>query len=448
LSKSKQKEKQHEWRSKTMKIKPMALFFILFALVSVNIHALLAQTASPTNIELTQNSGLNDYLAYAALNNPGLKAAFNRWKAAEEQIPQVGSLPDPQLTFAYFIRPVETRVGPQQQKLGVMQRFPWFGKLKLKASAAREAAHARKQAYETLKLNLFFRVKNAFYEFYYLTRAISVIKENKELLEFLEKVVRMKYRTGEAAYSDLIKVQVELDKLQDWLQSTEEQVRPVGAQLNSALNRPVREPLPPLGIIQPEEVSVDYSQLASLLKENNPQLKTLDHFASREKLGIRLARKNYFPDFSLGVDYIFTGDARMPGVADSGKDPLLAMMTVNLPLGLKKIKASVREARARYDSAQAEMKEKENGLLAHLEMVYYQFSDSGRKLELYKDALIPRAKQALEVARAAFAAGEADVLNLIDSQRTLLGFELAYQRSLATRAQRLVELEMLVGKEF
>ena len=310
-----------------------------------------------------------------------------------------------------------------------------------------KAASAGKQQYENIKLKLFYQVKNAYYEYYYVTRAISVIKENVQLLEYLESVIRTKYRTGQAAHADLIKVQVELDKLQDWLKSTEEMVRPVTAQLNAALNRPSSEPLPVPGKIRENITAPDYSQLVNWLKSSNPELKAIDHLAAKETIGIKLAKKNYFPDFSIGVDYVLTGKSLMPGVMESGKDPLIAMMTINLPIRFKKIKASIREARARLNSVLNEKEEKENNLLARLEMVYYQFHDSGRKLALYNDALIPRAKQALEVTQAAFEAGKVDFLNLIDSQRTLLGFELAYERALATHAQRLAELEMVVGKE-
>lgn len=431
-----------------MKTKNMTILIMIIAFLPINYHFLLSQTKPIVEKELTETSTLNDYLAYAALNNPGLKAAFNRWKAALERIPQVRSLPDPRFTFAYFIREVETRVGPQQQKVGIMQMFPWFGKLKLQGNAAAEMASAVKQEYENIKLKLFYRVKNAYYDYYYVIRAISVIKENVQLLEYLESVLRTKYRTGQATHADLIKVQVELDKLQDWLKSTEEMVRPVTAQLNAALNRPGREPLPLPGKIPENIASPDYSQLVNWLKINNPELKVSDYLAAKEKIAIKLAKKGYLPDFSLGLDYILTGNALMPGVMDSGKDPLAAMVTINLPIHFKKTKASIREARASLNSVLYEKEEKENNLLARLEMIYYQFRDSGRKLALYRDALIPRGKQALEVAQAAYEAGKVDFLNLIDAQRTLLSFELAYEQALTTHAQRLAELEMVVGKEF
>lgn len=399
-------------------------------------------------VELTENAVLADYLAYAALHNAGLEAAFNRLQAALERIPQARALPDPRLTFAYFIQEIETRVGPQQQRLGLVQMFPWFGKLKLMGSAAQEAAHAERQKYEKIKLDLFYRVKETFYEYYYVSRAVTIIEKNIQLLGSLEEVMRTKYSTGSAAYSDLLKVQVESDKLKDWLQSMEEMLRPVRARLNSALNRPVYESLPlPKPIIQGVS-SVPYPQLLEWFKENNPDMKALHHMISKEKVETKLARKNYWPDISLGLDYIFTGEAVMPGVLDSGRDPLAAVVTVNLPIHFKKNRAAVKEAAARFKAAQKERQEKENNLLAHLDMVYYQFQDAGRKLKLYKEALIPRADQALKVSQSAFEVGKMDFLNLIDSLRTLLGLELASERALANHFQKQAELEMLVGKEW
>ena len=69
------------------------------------------------------------YLRYASLNNAELKAKFEQWKAALEQIPQAKALSDPKFTYGYFIEEVETRTGPQQQKFGIIQVFPWFGKI-------------------------------------------------------------------------------------------------------------------------------------------------------------------------------------------------------------------------------------------------------------------------------------------------------------------------------
>ncbi len=121
--------------------------------------------------ELKENAPLKDFLAYAALNNPQLEAAFNRWKAALEMVSQARTLPDPRFNYGYFIQEVETRVGPQEQRVGLSQMFPWFGKLKLRGEAALEGANAAQQQYEAAKLKLFDEVNQAYYELYYLGRA-------------------------------------------------------------------------------------------------------------------------------------------------------------------------------------------------------------------------------------------------------------------------------------
>ena len=90
--------------------------------------------------ELTGDSTISDYLEYAAYNNPGLKAAFDRWTAALEKIKPARTLPDPRLSYSYYLSEVETRVGPQEYKLGISQKFPWFGKLDLKGEMAAQAA--------------------------------------------------------------------------------------------------------------------------------------------------------------------------------------------------------------------------------------------------------------------------------------------------------------------
>ena len=107
---------------------------------------------------------LADYLRYAAFNNAGLKAAFEQWKAAIEEVPQARSLPDPRFTYGHFIEEVETRAGPQRNKFGISQRFPWFGKIEARTRAAGASAEAARRRYEATKLKLFFEVKDAFHE--------------------------------------------------------------------------------------------------------------------------------------------------------------------------------------------------------------------------------------------------------------------------------------------
>ncbi len=253
--------------------------------------------------ELSPEPTLAQYSAYAAAHNPQLQAAFARYKAALQAIAPARTLPDPRLSYRYFIQEVETRVGPQRQGFGLAQTFPWFGKLEARGDIALEKAQAQGQLFQAAKLKLFYQVKNAYYEYYYLARAISVTKENVELMRYIEQVVRTKYKVATAEHQDVIRAQVEQGKLEDRLRSLRDLRSPIMAKLNAALNRPAGAELPwPTEPPRQEKIIVSNEMILTWLREANPQLKALDYQIAAKKKAIELAGKDYFPDVTLAVD--------------------------------------------------------------------------------------------------------------------------------------------------
>ena len=401
-----------------------------------------------SRVELTDTSTLSDYLAYAALHNPGLEAAFNRWKASLEKIPQVRSLPDPRFTYAYFIENVETRVGPQRHKLDLSQSFPWFGKLDLLGDVALEESNIQKQAYEMLKIKLFYKVKETYFEYYYLSKSIVITEENMKLLSYFETVTQTKYTTGKASQADVIKAQVELGKLEERLLSLRDLREPVTAKLNAVLNRPADAPLPWPSSIQDNDIALRDDEIVKQIIENNPDLKALEFKIEKVTKSKELAKKQFYPNIMLGLSYVETGTSSMPGTKDSGKDPVMTMLSINLPIWRNKYRAAVNETEIRRKSAVRERENRENMIIADLKSALYNYRDAGRKKELFRDTLIPKAKQALNVTQTAFESGKKDFLSLIDIQRTLLEFELSYERALTNRAKFRAQVEMLMGRDF
>ncbi len=410
---------------------------------SIEATALADDTPLP---DLDESSTIDDYLAYAALRNPQLHAAFEEWKTALYRIPQARSLPDPRFNYGYVIREVETRVGPQEHRVGFSQVFPWFGKLGLKEDIAFEEANAAKQKYDAARARLFYRVKDVYYELYYLHRAIEITGKNMKLLSILESVARTKYQTG-GALADTIKAQVELGKLEDRLGTHEDLVGPLSVKFNSVLNRELDAKVPVPNTIVADSAGFSDGELFESLIAHSPELKYLDYRASKESYSVELAAKDFFPDFGFGIDYIVTDDARNP-TPDSGKDPIIGMLSINLPIWRDKYRAALGEAKSRYRAVQAERRDKENQLLAEFKMVSYQLRDAERKMKLFRDTLIPKAQQSLNVVQKSYESGKSEFLNLIDGQRLLLEFELSYHRAVANRMQRAAEVDMLIGKPF
>jgi len=395
---------------------------------------------------LTESSKLSDYIAYAALNNPGLQAAFNRWKAALERIPQVKALPDPRFNYLYYVQEVETRVGPQRHGLGISQVFPWFGKLKLRGDVATEAAHVARRRCDAVKLKLFFEVKDAYYEYYYLAKGVAITKENVNLVRHLESVARSRYKAAVGRHPDVVRAQVEIGKLQDRYQTLLDLRQPIVARLNAALNRPVKTDIPWPSEIIVEDVNVVDEELLGQLAAENPELGALDFEISRNRQAIELAKKDYYPDFNFGLNFVDTDTSSVGSPPDDGKDPVIAMISLNLPLWRDRQDAAVREARARYYAARQDQKEKTNSLSSDLKLASYHLRDARRKIDLYGDALLPKARESLKVTESGYLAATESFTDLIDAQRIFLEFALAYERALADHAQSLAKLEMLVGR--
>lgn len=291
----------------------------------------LAQ-GEPAEPELGPASELADYVRFAALHNPGLQAAFAKWRAALERVPQASSLADPRFTYRYYVEEVETRVGPQDQGFGLSQAFPWFGKLALAGDVAFERSEVLRQEFEAHRLALEAEVRTAWFEFVYTERAVDLVRQNLELVQHMEEVARIRYSTGGADHPDISRAQIELGLVEDRLATLVDRLAPLRARVNAALGRAPQAPLPGRRSFVPRELSWTDDEVLALLARWSPELRAGSHAIAAASHATELAEKQRFPDFAIGLDYISTGDAVATGVPDSGKDPLLVSLSVDLPL--------------------------------------------------------------------------------------------------------------------
>jgi outer membrane protein TolC len=388
---------------------------------------------------------LSDLLDYAEKHNTGLRAAFETWTAALEQVPQSTSLPDPRISYAWFLESVETRVGPQRQKFGITQTIPLFGKLGARGNVAIHAANVAGADFERERLSLRLRVTTLWNDYYYLGRAIETTEENLRLMTHLENVALAQYAAGRTSHSSAIRAQVELGKLEDRLRTLRDQRSALVASLNAELDRPTTDDIPWPDSTAPRSLRAKPDSLQGLLRNHNPQLLALRSRAARDSAAATLAGKSAIPDLTIGAEYIETGPAANPGTPDSGKDAAMLMASINVPLWFGQYRAESAQANASRAAMAYELRQKEARLQAELETARFQYRDAERRIELYAYTLLPKARQAFEVTEDAFTAGDASFLDLIDTQRTLLEFELSYERALADQSTRLAQLETLVG---
>lgn len=383
------------------------------------------------------NSTLDDYLQYAFTHSPALRASFDRWKAALEHIPQARSLDDPMLSFEYFIEQVDTRY-----QMNLIQTFPAFGKLNLRDKRAVSEAEAAMHTFEAERFVLFDRVVKAFYEYHYLFRATEVTDENFQLLADMEKVVKTRYQTGLAAFSDLIKVQVEKDRIANELATLRVERGARSAILAALLNLPVYDVLPWPEFSPSGQAVIEENTLAGMLDDLNPELKAVESMIAAATHREDLARRSFVPDFMLGASWMI-----MPGMDGKGDEPDVGIMAgITVPVWWGKYRAEIREAGALRRAAVNNRDDRRNMLKAELSMAIFKFRDAERRIALFTTSLIPKAVQALEVAKQEFSSGKTDFMTLIDAQRTLLEFRLMAERATADREIALGEIGCCIGK--
>ena len=414
------------------------------ALCALSLGVLWPSTvgAEPFGTHLTLQAALD----YGEQNNPQLRSAFQQWQGAEYNISVQKALPDPMLTYGYFFESVETRVGPQNQSFGLSQKFPAFGKLSAMKAIATDMAAAVQQRYRREKLYLDFSITQAYAELYYLKRSIGITRDRIDLIRNLEEVARQRYASG-SSMAPVLQAQVELGRLEDQLNSLRDMQPPREATLNALLNRPADSVLPISSILPYRSITADAAILGRNLSQTSPELQEWVAKVEQGNHQLQLARRERLPDFTLGVVYIDTGSAVMP-TSDSGKDPIIGTIGINLPLWIGKNNARIAAADYQRTAAQLMLEGRQQTLDADIRQALFKLRDADRKINLYKESLIPKANQSLQVNRQGFEAGKMEFINLIDAERMLLEFELSYERALADHLIARAELSQLTGIDF
>ena len=393
-----------------------------------------------------QGRSLEDYLHRAQIANPKLKAYEQHYDAALSRIPQVSALPDPMLQVTSFVESVQTRTGPQENVIMLSQRVPWFGKLRSRENVASAEAEALWYAYQNQQLMLARIVSLGFYEYGYTEEAIRLSKENLDLLSELEPIVEEKVRSG-GEINALLRLKVEIGKIDDRLQSLTQKRVAQSAKLSELLALPESTLLawPKWGA--PEPVSLNGPSLVQAIRANNPELQMLKRKVTSAEARREIARLESYPDITFGINYIQLGEPEvMKDTPDAGQDPWGVTVAVNLPIWFEKYDAAKAEALASKRATEREYENRLNALRAELSASIALLNDAHRRLKLYGDELLGLAEQAVENTRTSYENGRTGILEVIDSERSLLDLQLLYWRAASDASQQRIVIQTLANQ--
>ena len=441
--------------------------------------------------KINAQENIESLLKISVENNPSLKAKFNKHMADLQKVPQVGSLPDPNISFGYFIEPMELVSGNQRAEIQLMQMFPWFGTLKASKNEASAMALSSFELFRAEKEEIFYKVRTSYYQLFLTQKQLQTYDTTRILLKSIEDLLLTKLGTintsgntnsvqqsnsaqgnnsmgmnsgnsqstqnstpqmssqampsSNSTFSDLLRIQVEIKELDDNIAMLQNRKQMLNIQINLLLNRTSTTE-----IIIDENLNIpdfDFHNptLFDSIKVNNPMIKMnkSDLLAYQELQ--QMNRKMGFPMIGLGLNYSVIDKSTMATSTMNGKDMIMPMLTMSLPIYRKKYNASVKEAQYLESSASEQLINIENMLF--MEFSEYQFSlnNSERKLLVYND-IISLTQKSFDLLVVQYSSSGTDFEALIRLHRQLLDYKLNIYQAQVDKLSAIAGFQKLLSK--
>jgi len=391
------------------------------------------------------DGSLEGYVAYAMRDSPELRASFERWRAATLQISRARRLPEPTLSYAYYVRSVETRVGPQRHRVMLSQTFPWPTRLSAGADAASYAARAAERRFDALALAVRRRVADVYWRLWLVHHLHALKTEHDQVLEALEGTVRARVEVGAATLADLAQLNLDILRHHDHHGEHAEAMRGLSAELAATIGAPPGTPTPINGDSPAGGLPAEDEEALRQAAREHPRIEVSDLMAQASETRAEVEDADRYPSFMLDVTWIETGEAMMPTTQGSGTDPLIVGISMRLPLWWGSYSDAEGAARAEGAAFAADADAGRLAAESELEQAIAGVRDAERRIHLYADTLVPQAGVAYESVVGSYQSGRSGVAALLLAQRDLLELQLSLVRARADHARAWAALEMVVG---
>ena len=438
---------QKQWQAQLESETPMPNLFYDLTTDSMKAYRQLAASPETAKSQLAQPIALEFLVALGYEWNPGLKAARERIRAVLERYPQAAYLENVLRQYNTFTKQLDTKVGPMRHKEMVAMKFPFPGTLALKGQVITEDVLIAQKEFEIALRDLVTEIKLAYYDYLFVIEATRINEENQKLLQQMIAIAQTKFRVGQGKYSNVIMAQVELSKLANAIITLEEQRETIIARINTLLNSSTDLPLGAPVPIEEARVIPNLAELYELAVENRQEIQKQKLAISKMALVVEMAKQMTYPDPTLGASYF--ENRGMPDLKHTQKIP----MTFSTRRTLNPANTAwfghrnsyIHEVDVKIEAMAYQIEKLETNLRFVVKKHHFGMETANRSIRLYRQTLLPQARQALDAANTAYQAAQIDFLSFLDAQRTLLKLKIEEQRALRDYRQHLAQLEQAVG---
>jgi outer membrane protein, heavy metal efflux system len=371
--------------------------------------------------------------------NPDLAAARQAWRAALAEVDGADALEDPMLSYSVAPLSVVSGEASFGHEVRLSQRLPWPGKRRLRAEVALAEAEAARDQLTSVRLELALMASNLFDDYYLVARSLEINERHQALLAQFQKSAEAQYVVGRGSQQDPIQAEVEIAHLEHDRISLETRRDILVAQLNGLLRRSPRAKLPPPpGQLPARGAPGSREELERAALQRRPELELQAARIRAGQAAGALARREFLPDLELMGSYSSMWE--MP------EHQWMIGVGLNLPLYRGKRHAAVERAEARTAGAERERDRLLDRVRVEVEEAYRRVEEAQHVTELYRDRLVPAARDQVDAAAAGLVSAQNSFLAVIAAERNLREVELRQEMARAELHQRLAALDRAVGR--
>ena len=388
---------------------------------------------------------LPELLAEAEENNPQIEAARQGWQAAKQVPTQVSTLPDPQFNlqqvsvgsprpFAGYTNSDFAYLG-----LGVSQDIPYPGKLRLKGEIAKREADVSQEQIESVRRAVLAELKATYFQLAYLSKTLTILEEDGELLKQVEQAADARYRSGMGTQQDVLQAQLQRTKLLREIAMHHLQVGKLEAQLKQLLNRSQESPDIETTDLRETPLVQTYADLLAAAQVQNPEIAGAQKMIERQSLQVDLARKDFYPDFNLQYMWQRTDPAQFRAYYMLG-------VGIKVPIyRSRKQRPELAQAESEKLRARSEFQAQSQQLAGDLRAQYVIVQQTSELLKIHHEGLSPQARSEFQAGLAAYQSNKQDFQALLTAFIDVLHLEEDYWQNIAEYETAIARIEQLTG---
>jgi outer membrane protein TolC len=383
---------------------------------------------------------LSFLIAETMINNPEIQEALSRWDALEASAGTAGSLPYPELKFMQEEMPGFSFSEAMYSRLELMQTIPFPTKLSSRSEiAGRQAEHAHHDHLEVVN-DVIARLRRAYFELWFNQQNIVLDRENARLLGQIESIARERFALGSVSQQDVLRAQIERTAVAGDLISLRQKELSSKAALMSILNRPQHDTLGFAVIADTLSFDQNLDSLIARALQSRPMIQHESLRVDEENSRLRLAKQEYLPDFTLGLERVTS-----PATGFNGWSVRAGITLPFAPWTIGRVSAGVDEEAAMVNLTKASYDAARLMVIANIRDLYYKSDALKKRLDLYRMGVLPQARQSLTLTLKSYSTGETDFLRLNEAFREYVNYTKEYFMTRMNFEVAVADLEREVG---